>query len=67
MEPTRREPGSRFFPYEVWRSREDLDRHNATPPLRAFLENLSAFLEEAPEGHFDTMPSPYPGAEPVPA
>ncbi|MGW7494709.1 putative quinol monooxygenase [Streptomyces luteogriseus] len=43
VEPTRREPGNmqyhlhehedgRFFLYEVWRSQEDLDRHNATSP-----------------------------------
>ncbi|MEU9625668.1 putative quinol monooxygenase [Streptomyces luteogriseus] len=75
VEPTRREPGNmqyhlhehedgRFFLYEVWRSQEDLDRHNATSPLRAFLQGLSAFLEEAPEGYFDTMLSPYPGTEP---
>ncbi|MCX5375883.1 putative quinol monooxygenase [Streptomyces sp. NBC_00091] len=78
VEPTRQEPGNlqynlhehedgRFFLYEVWRSQEDLDRHNATPPLRAFLENLSTFLEGAPEGYFDTMLSPYAEAEPVPA
>ncbi|WP_330315206.1 MULTISPECIES: putative quinol monooxygenase [unclassified Streptomyces] len=30
----------RFFLYEVWRSREDLDRHNDLPALRAFLDNL---------------------------
>ncbi|MEU9994165.1 antibiotic biosynthesis monooxygenase [Streptomyces sp. NPDC050848] len=57
----------RFFLYEVWRSQEDLDQHNATPPLAAFLGNLSTFLEDAPEGYFDTMLSPYPEAEPVPA
>ncbi|WP_338692539.1 putative quinol monooxygenase [Streptomyces sp. Q6] len=76
--PTRQEPGNleyhlhehedgTFFLYEVWRSQEDLDRHNATPPLRAFLENLSTFLAEAPEGHFDTMLSPYPDTEPAAA
>ncbi|MFG2645086.1 putative quinol monooxygenase [Streptomyces sp. NPDC048370] len=78
VEPTRREPGNlqyhlhehedgRFFLYEVWRSQEDLDQHNATPPLAAFLGSLSTFLEDAPEGYFDTMLSPYPEAEPVPA
>ncbi|MFF3641156.1 putative quinol monooxygenase [Streptomyces sp. NPDC002564] len=76
--PTRREPGNlqyhlhehedgRFFLYEVWRSQEDLDRHNATPPLRAFLDNLPTFLEDSPEGYFDTMLSPYPHPEAVPA
>ncbi|MEU2250299.1 putative quinol monooxygenase [Streptomyces sp. NPDC019224] len=70
VEPTRREPGNlqyhlheqedgRFFLYEVWRSQEDVDRHNATPALRAFLDNLPAFLESTPEGYFDTMISPY--------
>jgi quinol monooxygenase YgiN len=78
VEPTRRESGNlqyhlhehedgRFFLYEVWRSQEDLDRHNATPPLRTFLENLSTLLEEAPEGYFDTMLSPYPDTEQTPA
>ncbi|WP_406288028.1 putative quinol monooxygenase [Streptomyces sp. NBC_00209] len=68
--PTRSEPGNlayhlheqedgRFFLYEVWRSQEDLDRHNALPALRAFLDNLSTFLEGPPEGYFDTMISPY--------
>ncbi len=72
VEPTRREEGNleyhlhaqddgRLFLYEVWRSQEDLDRHNATPPLRDFLAQLPAFLEEAPDGYFDTMISPYPG------
>ncbi|MET7341673.1 putative quinol monooxygenase [Streptomyces sp. NPDC087866] len=68
--PTRQEPGNlqyhlheqedgRFFLYEVWRSQEDLDRHNALPVLRAFLDNLDTFLEASPEGYFDTMISPY--------
>ncbi|MFI1104516.1 hypothetical protein [Streptomyces melanogenes] len=43
------------------------DRHDATPPLRAFLENLSTFLEETPEGYFDTMLSPYPETQPASA
>ncbi|MEU8773468.1 putative quinol monooxygenase [Streptomyces sp. NPDC048606] len=78
VEPTRGEPGNlqyhlhehedrRFFLYEVWRSQEDLDRHNATPPLRAFLENLPVFLEGTPEGYFNTMISPYADSRPVPA
>jgi quinol monooxygenase YgiN len=78
VEPTRQEPGSlqyhlhehedgRFFLYEVWRSQEDLDRHNATPSLRAFLENLPTYLEEAPQGYFDTMLSQYPDTEQAPA
>jgi len=70
--PTRQEEGNleyhlhenedgRLFLYEVWRSREDLDRHNALPPLRAFLENLAEYLEEPPEAYFGTMLSPYLG------
>jgi quinol monooxygenase YgiN len=69
--PTRLEPGNleyhlhehedgRFFLYEVWRSQEDLDRHNERPPLRAFLENLSEYLAEPVEGYFNTMVSAYP-------
>ncbi|WP_419995264.1 putative quinol monooxygenase [Streptomyces boninensis] len=71
--PSRQEPGNlqyhlhehedgRFFLYEIWRSQEDLDRHNETPPLRAFLENLSTYLVADPEGYFKTMISPYPAA-----
>ncbi|NUW33627.1 antibiotic biosynthesis monooxygenase [Nonomuraea sp. SMC257] len=33
----------RFFLYAVWRSQEDLDRHNATPLLRAFMAEPSAW------------------------
>ncbi|WP_461007668.1 putative quinol monooxygenase [Streptomyces capparidis] len=50
----------RFFLYEVWRSQEDLDRHNAYPPLRAFLDALPEYLAEPVEGWFGTMVSPYP-------
>ncbi|MGW2837062.1 putative quinol monooxygenase [Streptomyces sp. NPDC001493] len=78
VEPTRQEPGNlqyhlhehedgRFFLYEVWRSQEDLDRHNATPPLRAFLENLPTYLEGPSDGFFNTMISPYEEGVPVPA
>ncbi|OMI37836.1 putative quinol monooxygenase [Streptomyces sparsogenes] len=73
VEPTRREEGNleyhlhehedgRLFLYEVWRSQEDLDRHNAREPLRGFLANLLDYLVELPEGYFNTMISPYPGA-----
>lgn len=73
VEPTRQEEGNleyhlhehddgRFFLYEVWRSPEDLDRHNAYPPLRAFLDNLAEYLEEAPEAYAGTMVSPYPSS-----
>ncbi|OKJ76685.1 putative quinol monooxygenase [Streptomyces sp. CB02460] len=60
--PTRSEPGNlAYHPHEqeVWRLREDLDRHNALPALRAFLDNLPAFLEGPPEVYLDTMISPY--------
>jgi quinol monooxygenase YgiN len=71
VEPTRQEEGNlqyhlhehedgRLFLYEVWRSQEDLDRHNARPPLRDFLANLLDYLEELPEGYFNTMISDYP-------
>lgn len=38
----------RFFLYEVWRSKEDLDRHNATPLLRAFMDAVSEHIEGRP-------------------
>ncbi|MFI0350715.1 putative quinol monooxygenase [Actinomadura sp. 9N407] len=71
VEPTRQEEGNlqyhlhehddgRLFLYEIWRSQEDLDRHNEYPPLRAFLDNLLDYLEEMPEGYFNTMTSAYP-------
>src|SRR5690242_119576 len=62
VEPSRGHAGSlqyhlheqedgRFFLYEVWRSRDDLDRHNATAPLRAFMEQLPEHIEGAPEAY----------------
>ncbi|WP_027946951.1 putative quinol monooxygenase [Amycolatopsis taiwanensis] len=71
VEPSRGHEGSlqyhlheqedgRFFLYEVWRSQEDLDRHNATPLLRAFMDELPKHIEGAPEAYFGTMRSPYP-------
>ncbi|MGW0802357.1 putative quinol monooxygenase [Nonomuraea sp. NPDC002799] len=71
VEPSRGHEGSlqyhlheqedgRFFLYEVWRSQEDLDRHNATPLMRAFLDELSEHIEGAPEAYFGAMRSPYP-------
>ncbi|MFH8367816.1 putative quinol monooxygenase [Streptomyces sp. NPDC018031] len=53
----------RLFLYEVWRSQEDLDRHNAHPPLRAFLDNIADYLAEAPEAYAGTMVSRYPAAD----
>ncbi|TYB66129.1 antibiotic biosynthesis monooxygenase [Nonomuraea sp. PA05] len=71
VEPTRAEEGNleyhiheqadgRFFLYEVWRSKEDLDLHNEYPPLRDFLNNAADYLDGAPEAYFDTMTSSYP-------
>ncbi|MFE5602416.1 putative quinol monooxygenase [Streptomyces coelicoflavus] len=73
VEPTRQEEGNlqyhlhehedgRFFLYEVWRSQADLDRHNALPALRAFLDHLPEYLDGEVEGYFDTMLSAYPAA-----
>ncbi|WP_336205889.1 putative quinol monooxygenase [Nonomuraea sp. LPB2021202275-12-8] len=73
VEPTRQEEGNleyhlheqedgRLFLYEIWRSQEDLDRHHEYPPLRTFLDNLLDYLEELPEGYFNTMVSTYPEA-----
>ncbi|WP_275415284.1 putative quinol monooxygenase [Planotetraspora silvatica] len=50
----------RFFLYEVWRSQEDLDRHDATPLLRAFMDQLPDHTEGTPEAYFGAMRSPYP-------
>ncbi|GAA3579409.1 hypothetical protein GCM10022419_071110 [Nonomuraea rosea] len=75
VEPTRQEAGNlayhlheqqdgRLFLYEVWRSQEDLDRHNTLyPSLRDFLDNVLDYLEDLPEGYFDTMISPYPSSD----
>lgn len=54
----------RFFLYEVWRSQGDLDRHNATPLLRAFMDGLPEHIEGAPEAYFGAMRSPYPALVP---
>src|SRR5882757_9241542 len=71
VEPSRGHEGSlqyhlheqedgRFFLYEIWRSQDDLDRHNATPLLRAFMAELPEHTEGAPEAYFGVMRSPYP-------
>ncbi|WP_129841080.1 putative quinol monooxygenase [Streptomyces sp. RFCAC02] len=73
VEPSRQHAGSleyhlheqedgRFFLYEVWRSREDLDRHNATPLLREFMAAVGEHLDGAPEAYTGTMRSPHPAA-----
>ncbi|KAB2385959.1 putative quinol monooxygenase [Actinomadura montaniterrae] len=71
VEPSREHTGSlqyhlheqadgRFFLYEVWRSQEDLDRHNATTLLRDFMAKVPEHMEGAPEAYFGVMRSPYP-------
>ena len=50
----------RFFLYEIWRSQDDLDRHNATALLRTFMDELPQHLEGAPEAYSGEMRSPYP-------
>ncbi|MBT2207811.1 putative quinol monooxygenase [Actinomadura sp. NEAU-AAG7] len=52
----------RFFLYEVWRSQEDLDRHNATPLLREFMAELPEHLDGDVEAYFGAMISTYPAA-----
>jgi quinol monooxygenase YgiN len=62
VEPSRTHEGSlqyhlheqedgRFFLYEIWRSQDDLDRHNATPLLRAFMAELPKHLDGTPEAY----------------
>lgn len=71
VEPSRAHEGSleyhlheqddgRFFLYEVWRSRADLDRHNATALLRTFMAELPEHLDGPLEAYSGTMRSPYP-------
>ncbi|TMR22190.1 putative quinol monooxygenase [Actinomadura geliboluensis] len=71
VEPSRKHTGNlqyhlheqedgRFFLYEVWRSQEDLDRHNATALLRAFMDELPKHVEGPPEAYFGAMRSAYP-------
>ncbi|MDP9843011.1 putative quinol monooxygenase [Streptosporangium lutulentum] len=73
VEPTRQEEGcleyhfhqdgpDAFAFYEVWRSKEDLDRHLALPHMKAFWESRMDYLERDLEIHFVTMLSPYPRA-----
>lgn len=52
----------RFFLYEVWASQEHLDRHNASPLLTAFMEELPTHMAGAPEAYLGTMKSRYPAA-----
>jgi quinol monooxygenase YgiN len=48
------------FLYEIWRSQDDLDRHNATSLRRSFMEELPQHAEGSPEAYFGAMKSPYP-------
>jgi quinol monooxygenase YgiN len=62
VEPSRKHAGSlqyhlheqddgRFFLYEVWRSQEDLDRHNETALLRGFMKEFPEHADGAPEAY----------------
>ncbi|NNH68573.1 antibiotic biosynthesis monooxygenase [Nocardia uniformis] len=53
------EPGSFVF-YEVWRSKEDLDRHLELPHMRDFWERRMEYLERDLDIKFLTMHSAYP-------
>lgn len=72
VEPTRAEEGclqyhfhadrddaSVFAFYEVWRSREDLDRHLELPHMRAFWDSRMDYLTEDLEIRPLDMLSPY--------
>ncbi|MGW4718457.1 putative quinol monooxygenase [Nocardia sp. NPDC004260] len=73
VEPTRAEEGSleyhfhedkdrpgTFVFYEVWRSKEDLDRHLALPRMRAFWDERMDYLERDLDIRWLSMHSPYP-------
>ncbi|MFQ6329265.1 putative quinol monooxygenase [Nocardia sp. CWNU-33] len=51
---------STFVFYEVWRSKEDLDRHLALPHMQDFWERRMDYLEQDLEIRFLSMQSPYP-------
>ncbi|MFX0578675.1 putative quinol monooxygenase [Nocardia nepalensis] len=53
------DPGTYVF-YEVWRSKEDLDRHLALPHLKAFWDKRMEYLEQDLDIRWLTMHSPYP-------
>ncbi|GAB0104298.1 hypothetical protein JMUB6875_32720 [Nocardia sp. JMUB6875] len=76
--PTRDEPGaleyhfhedaddpSTFVFYEVWRSKQDLDRHLELPHMREFWSRRMDYLERDLELRFLSMQSTYP--RPIPA
>ncbi|WP_442943302.1 putative quinol monooxygenase [Nocardia sp. NBC_00565] len=51
---------STFVFYEVWRSKEDLDRHLELPHMRDFWERRMDYLEQDLEIRFLSMQSAYP-------
>ncbi|WP_040691324.1 putative quinol monooxygenase [Nocardia vinacea] len=51
---------STFVFYEVWRSKEDLDRHLELPHMRDFWERRMDYLERDLEIRFLSMQSVYP-------
>lgn len=53
------EPGTFVF-YEVWRSKDDLDRHLALPHMKRFWDNRMDYLRQDLEIRWLTMHSPYP-------
>lgn len=73
VEPTRAEPGclehhfhidkadpSVFVFYEVWRSKEDLDRHLELSHMKAFWDARMDYLKEDLDVRWVDMASPYP-------
>ncbi|MFD2205521.1 putative quinol monooxygenase [Kiloniella antarctica] len=71
--PTRKEPGALeyhvhrdrhdnnlFVFYEVWQSREHLERHLTTPHVQDFLKERHHYLEGDMEIDWLVMQSPYP-------
>ncbi|MFI6213449.1 putative quinol monooxygenase [Nocardia brasiliensis] len=51
---------STFVLYEVWRSKEDFERHLALPHMLSFWERRMDYLEEDLDIRFLTMHSPHP-------
>ncbi|MFB7875299.1 putative quinol monooxygenase [Nocardia sp. NPDC056064] len=49
-----------FVFYEVWRSKDDLDRHLALPHMREFWESRMDYLARDLEIRWIDMLSPYP-------
>ncbi|RJO78322.1 antibiotic biosynthesis monooxygenase [Nocardia panacis] len=51
---------STFVFYEVWRSKDHLDRHLSLPHMRDFWDHRMDYLERDLEIRFLSMRSPYP-------